>query len=181
MQCWSIRTLEELAILQSGKSLTTHSDKIDPDYKTAYQWMSQQLAQRIEPPPPGVRYPLWVWRYCHSRTKPKPDLRYSGLDRRGSKRVLLTLNIPEDKVLLSDFDGWHCVLNECYHADNDTDWERFENLEKTLPPAMQQILIEQSWHKIFDWQSLPEDFAIQGVTWQILPSYVMHYKIFQCR
>lgn len=181
MQYWSIRTIEELEILQSGKILTTNSEKVDDYHIPAYQWMIKQLIKRVEPPPNGVIYPIWVWRYCHSRTKPKPDLRYGGYDRRGEKRVLLSLEIPETKVLLSDFDGWHAVLNEWYQADDEADWYRFDALEKTLSPQMRRKLIEESWHKIFDWQKLPDEYAVQGVTWQILPTYVIDYKIFTCR
>lgn len=181
MKCWSIRSLAELELLQNGETLITPDDKIDDYHVTAYQWMTKELTKRIEPPPQGVTYPIWVWRYWNSRTKPKPDLRCGGHLARGTKAVRLELEIPDEKVLLSDFDGWHAVLNEWYHAEDEADWERFDELEKTLNPKIRKKLIEESWHKIFDWEKLPDNYAVQGVTWQILPSYLIDYTLFTAR
>lgn len=52
-------------------------------------------------------YPVWLW------TK-KPDLKAEGHFAKGTKAVCLTVEIPDEKVLLSDIFAWHCVLSDMY-------------------------------------------------------------------
>ena len=44
----------------------------------------------------------------------RPDMRVHGRNwgEKGTPVVLLTIEIPDNLVLLSDFDYWHCVLND---------------------------------------------------------------------
>ena len=65
----------------------------------------QQMKQRL----PNYRgeYPVWIW-------IKKPDMRHSGHFEGGTKCVRLTLEIDPKNVLGSDFDDWHCVLNNTF-------------------------------------------------------------------
>lgn len=86
----------------------------DFEFAVAYQWLIERLIELgLARPHPEV-FPVWAYMYWINRAKPKPDLRYTALKRWGNsgRQVLLTLNIPEHRVLLSDFDQWFCCL--CY-------------------------------------------------------------------
>ena len=60
----------------------------------------------------------------------------------GTSGVCLTVDIPDNKVLLSDFDAWHCVLNNWFCPLTNEEDELFENEKGNLT-------IEESWDRIF--------------------------------
>lgn len=61
------------------------------------------MSKRI--PTYGGRYPVWLW----PATSPKTWR--SILDLAGRGDVVLVVDVPADRVLISDFDEWHAVLN----------------------------------------------------------------------
>jgi hypothetical protein len=82
------------------------SDVSGPEFASAYDWMRWQMYQRV----PGYsgRYPVWVWARIR-RYDLLSSVRHAA--RASSGEVLLTLRIPRERVLLTDFDAWHYVLN----------------------------------------------------------------------
>ncbi|MDO5770063.1 MAG: DUF3841 domain-containing protein [Psychrobacter sp.] len=184
LKVWSIRTEAELDTLLSGQPLRTDPSRIDPDFARpdAYHWMARQLAEKVAPPE-GIVYPIWVWQCWSGPDRVMPDLRARGHVAKGQAAVRLTLDIPKQLLLLSDFDTWHCVLNHHYNAVNDEDYQAFEAYlaGETDKSAIEQK-IEQSWLKIFDIDHLlthwPNQYSIQGVTWEILPEYLLGYQRF---
>lgn len=140
----------------------------------AYQWMSEQMATRIGPAPKGVAFPLWVWIQWES-DRPRPDLRslrhywYA----QGVQAVMLECEIPDRRVLASDFDMWHAVLNNWYIPvsavdDEDTPYQLVSDDTKRA-----------SWAHIFDlsgparwyWNGGDQDQlklqSVQGCVWEI--------------
>lgn len=181
MKLWSIRTLDELDILLSGQPLRTGPDKVDKDRKQAYQWIAKQLSNKVAPPE-GVEYPIWLWRYWEGRYRAKPDLRAGGHVQKGSKAVRIELEIPSDKVLLSDFDSWHAVLNNHHLSQTDAEYEYYEQYEEQEKDEnLLRKSKEATWLKIFSIEDLPDDWAVQGVTWEILPEHIVNYKVFTSR
>lgn len=181
MKFWSIRTLDELDILLSGQPLRTDPDKVDKDFKRAYQWISKQLANKVTPPP-GVEYPIWLWRYWEGKHRAKPDLRAGGHVQKGSKAVRIELEIPSDKVLLSDFNSWHAVLNNHHLSHTDAEYEYYEQYEaQEKDENLLRKSKETTWLKIFSIEDLPDDWAVQGATWEILPEHIVNYKVFTGR
>ncbi len=86
-------------------------------FRRPYIWMSEQMRDRLGPSPTGSDYPVWVW-YQWDRQHPKPDLRSSGHLSPGQRGYRLELLMPKATVLLSDFEAWHCVLNNWYCWDD---------------------------------------------------------------
>lgn len=72
----------------------------------------------------------------------------------------LEIEIPQEQILLSDFDLWHYPLNYWYFPDSEEDDQRFEQRCAAkaidfyqMKPLPDQALHEQlvaSWEKIFD-------------------------------
>lgn len=152
----------------------------EDDLKFAYDWMSRQMSQRIGPPPDGIKYPVWAWFQWEGKRK-RRDLRLSGYAKRGTPMVQIEFEIQRDKVLLSDFDDWHLVLNNSYCADSEEDFNAFY----ALNPRDAQRQTENSWIKIFNiesfvpgWTLAPDEKSIQATLWELKLSQVRKVEHF---
>lgn len=151
------------------------------DLRFAYDWMSQQMAQRIGAPPKGVRYPVWATYQWEGKRK-REDLRRAGYAERGTPMVQITFEAEENEFLLSDFDLWIPVLAMDYVATNETDWNAFHD----QIGRRTQKDVEPSWQRIFDltlydpdWITRPpEKKTIQATLWQIKMEQVKNVKHF---
>lgn len=88
---------------------------------------------------------------------------------KGKLGVILTLAIPEDRVMLTDFDLWHCVLNNFSANEDDVDDQR---------------LIVSSWDSaIYQndefFQGRYKDASIQATFFNIVPDDVVSVGFFQ--
>ena len=186
----TIQTPPAWRSLRTTGVLRADSHRIEPNFLPAYRWMAKQLVHRVGPPPSGVRYPIWAWQ------RPKPDLRRSGHLPHNLPGVLIQFAATPDSVLLSDFHGWHCVLNR-WHLPRTQDAERAflarvrrsgvnEQHAWSLPWA--RASITRSWEKIFDltwsnpdWVPQPQEKAVQACIWQIDRSQVRTVQSFVAR
>ena len=76
------------------------------------------------------------------------------------QEVFLSIDVPDEKVLLSDFDLWgNCVLNGFYIPADKADNRRFGRMEDRLRragipagewPEDVKAEIRRSWERIFD-------------------------------
>ncbi|MBL8209865.1 MAG: DUF3841 domain-containing protein [Bryobacterales bacterium] len=152
LRVWTIQRSGWWQLLQHRGILGGDGERTWPEMRAPYQWMMGQMKQRISGY--GGGWPIWFW---HT---PKPDLRRSAHLPKGTRGVRLELEIPACRALLSDFESWHCVLNNGYLAlSEDSDIDN---------PTQQQK--EASWSRVFDLDALkasgywgPID-RIQGVT-----------------
>jgi len=76
--------------------------------------------------------PIWAW-------VKKPDLRHSCHLAKGKKGVRLSIDVPDELVLLSEFNAWHFVLNDTYLPPTNNEYENDYNQEQK----------EISWINIF--------------------------------
>ncbi|QQZ08494.1 DUF3841 domain-containing protein [Heyndrickxia vini] len=127
------------------------------EFKEPYHWMMKQMEKRIEGYN-AIDYPIWLWRT-------RVDRNSSGLFPRGTKGVILTLEIPDDQILWSDFNLWHCVLNNGSVTGSEEEENILEESGKD---------IQYTWERIFDfdwfrnadpkWVGKYDEFNLQGVT-----------------
>ncbi|MEH6945411.1 DUF3841 domain-containing protein, partial [Bacillus sp. JJ722] len=136
------------------------SEKFADKYlKDHYKWMMEQMKEKF-PNYDGSTYPVWVWKRNVSRNE-------QCLFKKGTKGVMLTLDIQDEDILWSDFDSWHCILNNSPIVDNEEEWNDYLANED-------DYLIEETWQKIFDfdylrnadkeWHGEFNEEWIQGVT-----------------
>ena len=87
------------------------------ELKEPYQWLVREMHKRI-PSTKKDKYPVWAWYY------PKPDLRWSGLfGPPKTKAWRLEIELPDEHVLLSDYNLWHLPLNGGYISETpDEEW-----------------------------------------------------------
>ena len=161
-------TIEAYKKLEKEGFLSGNESFVTEDFPSSYQWMKKQISERIEN---TESFPIWLW------TK-KPDLNDEGHFVKGTNAVCLTLEIPDNKVLLSDFNAWHCILNDWFCSLTEEEDDLFEE-------GKLNISKEQSWERIFDLKLLQnsemwmtEHQIIQGVTPFIKKEQVLNIEYF---
>ena len=105
-----------------------------------------------------------------------------------SKCVCLELEIPDEEVLLSDFNAWHYVLNRCWLDDsrNEEEYDRLQEWFDNLPGQDRERLRVESWQKIFDVEPYKDEWItkgryVQAVFWEIRKEYVKKVQFFTAR
>ena len=97
-------------------------------------------------------------------------LGYGG--KKGTPVVLLTIDVPDDMVLLSDFDMWHNILNDGYLALYGKD-----DIEE---PSEEEKL--KSWENVFnidivtDYWNTPK--STQVTFWELKKKWVLKAEHF---
>lgn len=157
------------------------------NFKLAYDWLVRDMETKIGKRPIDVLYPIWAWHTRNWKHK-KPDLRESGYDAKGVKSVCIEIEIPDNQVLLSDFDAWHFVLNHSW-LDNSTSEEEYDKNQiwfDSLSYKEQEILKEKSWQGIYDIRPFENDWFqrgryIQATFWKLELSQVQKVQFFVAR
>ncbi len=189
LRAWTIQTCPAWEQFQATGVLHADPRFIDADFLPAYDWMIAQLARRADPPPVGVKYPVWLWTQWEGQSTP-PDLRRSGHLPRGQCGVRLECELWSENVLLSDFDLWHFVLNNWYLPNDEADADAFEAAYRQADTEACVRKKVESWQRIFDldwvdptgFTTLPgAEKSIQGVVWQIELEEVKSVRVFTAR
>ena len=114
---------------------------------------------------------------------------------RGLPGVRIELELPEDSVLLSDFDSWHCVLNRCFLSLNEQEDEAFvcelerTGVEQRWPyPEPFHLRVVSGWQYIFDleagdveWRGPLSERSIQATFWELTIPQIRRVDIFRAR
>ena len=192
MILWTLQKYEAYeSLLKNGKLISNYDLSMAADcyeFDYAYKWMINQMNIKLNIE--NTNCPIWLWYQYDGIKNKKPDMRRTAHDTKGTKLVRLTLNIDENKVLLSDFSLFHFVLNYWYLPINEEDGCTFDKIYDTINyidmrydfvkhPNNLDIInirnkIENSWQRIFD-LSLEDDYlyykksekSIQATTFDI--------------
>jgi hypothetical protein len=138
----------------------------------AYGWLIERMKETI-PRPDGVTSPIWAW-YKHL---PFEETDWSG---KNQKMAKIILQIPDDEVLLTDYDDWHNVLNGApivYQTDgmSDEEWEmRFDKYFRD------QLLTEATWESVLlDIESAKLRSNVQATFWMLKKEYIRAVRFFE--
>lgn len=139
------------------------------DFSPSYQWMEQEMQKRGITPSVrnGEKEPLvWAWHTWEGERKiPEYKDQTFVTDGREDRPVCIEIDIPDEKVLLSDFNAWHSVLNHLY-IDDSTNEEEFDRMHaefQVLPEEEKQRKMEESWQKIFDITKYESEWRSNGM------------------
>ncbi len=179
MQLYSIQPENLYEKLLKEKELTNNGEFLSDfgkDFSGQYKWMTEQMQRRGIEKTHGAKYPFWAW-YKYSSKKNKPDLRQAGHALRGTNCVCMELELAEDSVLLSNFDLWHCVLNDMPVFAED-EWDDSYAAYKKQSSEEQARIKNQSWEKIFTYFS---DSPVQATFWTLRLEDVRHIRKFTAR
>lgn len=194
MKLWTIHSINAWEDLQQTGVLRCREDLIDtPEvFIPAYSWLSEQLVEKIGPPPTGVQYPVWFYQQWRPG-KSKPDLRIIRhyWDWRGSAYVRLECELPDDSVVLLDNDMWHNVLNvwpNCWSGDEYIAFkERYPSTHGSVQSAECLAAIKATWKTIFEldrpnsWMESGDRSTrhIEAVAWELRLDQVLKVDYFQ--
>jgi hypothetical protein len=202
MKLWTIQNEAVYEKFKNAGSLHADNSFICDDMIFHYNWMVDQMKKRIGLPiSEKIEYPIWAWYQWQGTKNKRPDLRFSGHLERGTKGVLLELEIEQEKVLVSDFDDFNNILNYGYVSDSEKEYDDFYNeLEsygychydlQSVDKRSEildrfKIKLYESWEKIFDlerevderWSGKKEEQSIQATMWKVKWEQVVSVKHF---
>ena len=193
MRLWSIHPISVWEEIQTKGYYRCDPNKAELIYdddvslKAQYLWLVDKMKARVGDPPDDVQYPVWAW-YIYDGVHKKPDLRRSGYEEPGTQCVCMEVEIPDNKVLLSDFDGWHFVLGNWYYMQGGSE-EEFDHIMARLdqlPKDEKNEHIRKSWDKIFDIQEVESDWCpvgdyVQATFWELRAKDIRKVVLFRAR
>lgn len=192
MKLWTIRSPREVSILQANGVLITNKKYIESDFIFAYDWMVEKL-DLVDDKPSHCSYPIWAWKCFDKSRFCRPDLRLRWGTKAKEELYLIELDIPDNKILLSEYHLWHNVLDKNYLAKNENDELLFEsflnknNLESKLSPLVKDKVFK-SWEYIFNWSKLDKNWhgnsvgdSIQAVFWELKIEWVTKITFFKSK
>ena len=174
MTLYTFISEEELNILNETGKLVCDPSKVEPFYINAYDFMSSCLEKKCPKPDKAITYPRWAW-YSWENSRNVPD---TGILEFYPDMYLLEIDVPDNEVLLSDYDNWHFCLNYIYlpKTDEEDDW--FESQKPYLTDDALKKRIRNSWLNIFD-KDFPNRFitdenehSVQAVFWILYKNQV---------
>lgn len=141
----------------------------------AYQWLKYQMNQK------GIKYHhaneqiIWAWYQWAGENKKAPDKRYQSVyNYFEDPYVLLELEINPERVLLSDYDAWHYVLNY-WHLSSDRESEKFSKsfdfYRKKPLAGLANEQIQNTWLSIFDLDKSKKILNIESNNQQIQATF----------
>jgi len=193
MILWTIQDMRAWEQLQRKGVLTGDGRRVPPYHRHAYGWMADQMRLRL--PPHCASFPLWGWYRWQGPKQCRPDLRAAAHLTKGAAGVRIEFELPEENVLLSDFNAWHRVLNRSFLPINEQEDEAFtRDLEKAgvewrWPyPAPFHARVVSSWQRIFDleagdveWWGPLSERTIQATFWELTIPQIRRVDVFRAR
>ena len=190
MRLWTIQPVEVLEEINrlgyyicNPKKAMYISDK-EVNFKSSYDWLIIEMEKRIGKRPNGVSYPVWAWHTRDWQYK-KPDLRQAGYDTPGTKCVCIELEVPDNEVVLSDYDVWHFILNDWYfdNSMNEEEWDSKHKYYDRLSPEKKLEKKLKSWQGVFNITPYESDWFcrgryVQATFWVLKSSYIKKVQYF---
>lgn len=188
MRLWTIQTAAAYKELNEKGILRVPDELTDKDFRRAYDWLVGEMCKRIGPPPKGVNYPLWAW-HTSNGEHVKPDFKDVNYGEDGETMFLIEVEIPDEQVVLTDYNAWHYVLNRWWNDDStcEEDWEERHAWFDSLPIAEQKRVTVASWQGIFNvtrfnlgkWRS--NGYWVQATFWELRKENIISVDEFVCR
>lgn len=191
MRLWTIQPKEVYEQLINNGYVTCDPtlahNIVDNSFTKAYKYIVKLMQSRGIVKPSNVDYPIWAW-HTYNWKHHKPDLRTLKFGKRGDKKLCIELEVPDNEVLLTDFDAWHFVLNDCYFdtSTNEKEYDRQHDWFDRLPAKQRERVKIRSWERITDVSKFKSDWISRGAyvqaTFFVLKAeYVRKVQEFTCR
>ena len=113
MKVWTVQPVEVYNQVMTTNDYCvdmTKSNDADELFREPYAWLRKKAVERglID----NGRGMIWFWYRRHSKRR-KMDIRTMRKDaEKGSRMCCMTLDVPEDRVLLMDTSNWNARLND---------------------------------------------------------------------
>lgn len=175
MKLWTIQTIEVYdKVVNDNYKVNKKRSYWYSVWKEPYEWLENILKNKcINNSNEGM---VWGW-YKYYGSHRKPDIRTIRKTYDNNKNyVCLTIEIPEEDVLLFDSDGWHSRCSNDYNFDFNESYEQWERNFDRLSIEEQRELIVKSWDRMFD---TSESISVQAVFWGLKKKYIKGVQYFQ--
>ena len=174
MILWTIQPVEVYDLIQeTGVYHCDFTKSMLSDCQDQYDWLVQEMKDRIGDPPRGVSYPVWAW-YMWEGDRKKPDLRRErwGKGWKGERFACMEIDVPEDRIVLSDFDSWSIILLHGLLSDSEEEDTRLENEYNSLSEEDKRAYRDKNWERAFDLTYVDNDWmhrgdSIQATFWEL--------------
>ena len=193
MIIYSFQSKSILNYIYDNKTYITDIDLFENHYnkdeikewKQAYDWMIEKMIKKIgKPDNPEIKYPIWGWYRYNWFCPPKFNVKnISSLPYESDWEVMLKLNIPDNKVVLSDELQWTSgPLNNFFlcskYVSSEEEFDKEYNAFESLDISEKQKAIYKSWDIIFDIAPFDNGYSRQGqyvqaTFWEIKPEYIL--------
>lgn len=153
------------------------------DLKEQYRWLMEQMKVKIGPAPEGVTYPIWAWHSWNFEHQ-MPDPNSAAFLKRESAGVVLTLEIPEERVVLTDYEAWNYVMNDWLLTDvtDEAEYDRILEWYDNLSEDEQEIEKRKSWMNVFKIDRIETDLLtrgkfVQATFWELRKEDIVEQKL----
>ena len=185
MRLWTIQPIKVWNEIQNYGVYRCNPVLTTLDMDDEYKWMIRKMVDRTGPPPEGVQYPVWAW-YKQNGKYHKPDLRSArwGYGPGDEDYACIEIEMPAEKVLLSDFDVWHIILNYGLISETEEEDRKQEALFDAMDSEHQALYRDKNWERVFDISPLHNDWItrgewIQATFWELQKEDIRSAKFFR--
>lgn len=177
MKAWSKQSKKSMEFLETYEYYVAKEEFIEKKrkelaniYLIAYTWLSKSASKYLAKPS-YAEYPIWVNLQPQTLIKDQKDM------------VLLHLDIPEEEVLLFNFDRWAQILNFSYIPLDENDKKRHIKEREELGVSMDakafmtpfypllREKIEKSWDFLFLEKDIPIEKQV-GIIWEVKKEWI---------
>lgn len=144
---WTVQPWADWRMLRAAGRIRrddAYHAHVEPCFVESYEWMREQMAKRILEY--GGAWPIWAW------ARPRLSLwEESARWPLGTPFVCIELRIAAARVLCSDFQAWHMVLNRgpVYFTEaEDAEWDAHPNYDRMDDALRMQV--RATWERVFD-------------------------------
>ena len=180
MELWTIQRKEVLEEINKKGYYAplvknTMAYKYGGGFKDGYELMVEELYKKDKRKKRN-KYPVWAF------LQPINAAEF-GVDEEGY--IEIKLDIPDERILLSDFSLYHCVLNNGYCSSSDEDYIKYLlkffgstehfNLLPEFTIEEHDKYVRESWRNIFDVANTDTE-DIQACFWFVGKEDVVSYR-----
>lgn len=175
-QVWEeIQTTGRYLVLE--EYVRAKNQEISDYYIELYRWFTEEARSRVNMPA-EAKFPVWLSLTQEQRLGPAPNT------------ISLTLDIPDDCLVIVDYDKWGYRVNHWYvpkdaedERAHDEELKRFgigneasliTGEQGNFYPALKRK-IQASWSRVFDAPNPRMDLNV-GVVWEIRPEWVVEVE-----
>ena len=115
----------------------------------------------------------------------KPDLRSERWANgyAGDKLVCMEIEVPDEQVLLSDFDLWSIVLLDALITETEEEDNKLDKIYHALTPEEQFKMKYENWKRVFDVTPLDNEWIrcgswIQATFWVLTRNMIKKVRYF---
>lgn len=180
IEVWNI--VQETGVFRCDPALCSMPE---PVFAEKYEWLIRHMEERIGPRPEGVTYPIWAW-HTQNRKHEKPDLRRERWDygTGNEQYVCIEIEVPDNQVLLSDFDDWCIILNNGLLTASQEEYDRLDAYCDGLKPADQIAFKHANWVRVFDVSPVANSWEqrgewVQANFWELQKDMIRSVRFFK--